>query len=194
MGLTTADSYYLKAKAATGGFVSDWEEVCEGLNYALSYDENHCASLCLLGEIYAKNLSMHEQAYECFDRVIAVDTNYEDVYPIYIKYLIWANEIERAEKLIDFALSIKTIDGGQLLWLSSYAEEIKGNYKKCLKILKKAKLKVYNDHYFEFMEEEERRIKKKIKLEKPKKTKKSKKKKKNKSSKKSKKKKKSSKK
>lgn len=39
MGLTLADSYYLKAKAATGGFCSDWEEVCEALNYALSYDD-----------------------------------------------------------------------------------------------------------------------------------------------------------
>lgn len=168
MGLSIADSYYLKAKSATGGFCSDWEEVCEALNYALSYDENHCPSLCLLGEIYAKNLSMYTEAFECFDRVIAIDTNYEDVYPIYTKALLWANEIERAEHLIVFAKTIKTIDEAQLLWLLATIEEIKNNYKKCLKLLKRAKLFCYNDDYFDFIQSEEKRINKKIKLDQPK--------------------------
>ena len=44
MGLTIADSYYLKAKGAIFGWFSDWNEACESLNYALSYDENHCPS------------------------------------------------------------------------------------------------------------------------------------------------------
>lgn len=164
MGLTTADSYYLKAKAACGGFASDWGEVCEALNYALSYDENHGASLCLLGKIYAKNLSLFDKAYECFDKLIAADMNYVEVYPLYAKYLIWGGEIERAEKLIKFALSIKAIDESQLHWLSSYIEDTKGNYKRSLRHLKKAKTVIYNESYFNFMEDEERRIKKKIKL------------------------------
>ena len=171
MGLTTADSYYLKAKAATGGFVSDWGEVCEALNYALSYDENHGASLCLLGKIYAKKLFLYDKAYECFDKLIAAQMNYVEAYPLYIKYLIWGGEIQRAEKLIEFAFSIKAIDVSQLFWLSSYIEDTKGNYKKSLKFLKKAKTVIYNECYFSFMENEERRIKKKIKLLKPKKKK-----------------------
>jgi len=176
MGLTTADSYYLKAKAATGGFISDWGEVCEALNYALSYDENHGASLCLLAKIYAKNLSLFDKAYECFDKLIAADMDYVEVYPLYAKYLIWGGEIERAQKLIEFASSIKAIDKSQLFWLSSYIEDIKGNYKKSLKRLKKAKTVIYNESYFNFMEDEEQRIKKKIKLLKTKKKKKKKKK------------------
>ncbi|MEC3905996.1 hypothetical protein VOI54_03090 [Tamlana sp. 2201CG12-4] len=166
MGLTLADSYYLKAKAATGGFCSDWEEVCEALNYALSYDENHCASLCLLGEIYTKHLSMPDKAFECFDKVIAIDTNYEDVYPMYIKHLIWNNKIDRASKLITFAQTVKTIDKAQLNWLSSYIEETLGNYKACLEDLKEAKKHCYNDHYFDFMIDEQKRIEKKMKLDK----------------------------
>ena len=39
MGLTVADQYYLKASGAMGYFGSDWESVCESLNYALSYEE-----------------------------------------------------------------------------------------------------------------------------------------------------------
>jgi len=172
MGLTLADNYYLKAKGATGDFFSDWEEVCEALNYALSYDENHCASLCLLGEIYAKHLSIPEKAFECFDKVIAIDTNYEDVYYIYIKYLIWNNEIKRAKKLVKFSLTIKTIDKAQIQWLSSYISETLGNYKACFKALKRAKKHCYNDYYFDFMIDEEKRIKKKMNLDKNQKPKK----------------------
>lgn len=168
MGLTLADSYYLKAKAATTGFCSDWEEVCESLNYALSYDENHCASLCLLGEIYAKHLSLPDKAFECFDRVIAIDTSYEGVYYLYIKYLIWNRKLDRAGKLIDFALNIESIDKAQIKWLSSYIEETLGNYEACLEDLKEAKRHCYNDHYFDFMVDEQKRIEKKIKLNKTK--------------------------
>lgn len=164
MGLTVADSYYLKAKAATGGFCSDWEEVCESLNYALSYDENHCASLCLLGEIYVKYLSTPEKAFECFDKVIAIDANYEEVYYMYIKYLIWYNEIERAKKLIDFSKTIKTISMAEIHWLSSYIEETLENYNTCLKHLKEAKKHCYNDNYYDFVIDEQKRIEKKMKL------------------------------
>lgn len=164
MGLTLADSYYLKAKAATSGFCSDWGEVCEALNYALSYDENHCASLCFLGKVYAENLSQYQNAFECFDKVIAIDINFIDVYPMYAKYLIWADEIERAEKLIEFAQKVKAIDNAQLFWLKAYIEDVKGNYKFSLSYLKKAKLNVYNDYYFDFMNDEKSRIKRKIKL------------------------------
>ncbi len=174
MGLTIADSYYLKAHAATEIFGGDWEQICESLNYALSYDENHCPSLCLLGEIYVRNLFMPEKGFECFDKVIAINSDYDEVYTKYALCLIWSNEVERAKKLIKFAHSVKTIDSAQLYWLSSYVQETKNNYKKCLKLLKKAKSVIYNDDYLSFMESEEKRIKKKMKLEQPKSKKKNK--------------------
>ncbi|WP_299323811.1 hypothetical protein [uncultured Maribacter sp.] len=115
MGLTITDTYYLKAKAASD---YDWDEVCESLNYALSYDENHCAALCLLGKVYGANLNQYEKAFYCFDRVIAIDSHYLGVYPLYVKYLIWADEIERANKLIAFSLTLKGISKGNIFWLS----------------------------------------------------------------------------
>nr|WP_299215007.1 hypothetical protein [uncultured Allomuricauda sp.] len=171
MGLTIADTYYLKAKAAMGGFCSDWNEVCESLNYALSYDENHCASLCLLGEVYARNLNQYEEAFDCFDKVIAINSNYLDVYPLYAKYLIWVDEIERANKLIVFAFKLKGVSKGQLFWLSAYTAETKQKYKIALEHLKKGKIYSFNDDYFYFMKDEENRIKKKLKLGKSKKRK-----------------------
>lgn len=168
MGLTIADTYYLKARAAMGGFCSDWNEVCESLNYALSYDENHCAALCLLGEVYARNLNQYTEAFNCFDKVIAINSNYLDVYPVYAKYLIWADEIERAYKLIHFGLTIKGIDKAYLYCISAYALETNRNYKVALKHLKEAKKNSYNNNYIYFIEDEESRIKKKLKLDKSK--------------------------
>ncbi|WP_052184250.1 tetratricopeptide repeat protein [Psychroserpens sp. Hel_I_66] len=174
MGLTVADTYYLKARGASCGIFSDWDEVCESLNYALSYDENHCSALLLLGDVYASQLGMFDEAFECFDKVISIDPKNKDVFGVYIKYLIWNKAIDRAEKLLEFALTIKEIDIAHMLWLSSYIEEVKSRYKRSLKLLKQAKKHCYNDGYFDFMHDEEKRIKKKIALEKPKKKKSSK--------------------
>ena len=170
MGLTLADTYYLRAKAA--GRYSDWEEVCETLNYALSYDEKHCAALCLLGEIYAKQLSMYKEAFECFDKVIALDNTYVEVYYLYGKYLIWNNNIARAQKLIVYAFTIEGIDKAELYWLMAYSLEVKQYYATALKMLRKAQIETYNESHTYFLEKEVKRIKKKMKLKRPKKQKK----------------------
>lgn len=160
MTLTIADRYYLKAKSA---FDYDWDEVCESLNYALSYNENHCAALCLLGSVYAEHLYQYKDAFDCFDKVIAFDNSYIAVYPLYAKFLILSDDIERAEKLIAFAFTIKGISKGELFWLSAQACESKQNYKEALDHIKKAKKNAFDETNFSFVEEEENRIKKKQK-------------------------------
>lgn len=168
MGLSIADAYYLKARGASCGIFSDWDEVCEALNYALSYDENHCPSLCLLGQVYAEHLHMYDEAFNCFDKVIGIDPENTEVYQMYAMYLIWRNKTERAEKLINHAFSVKEMGKAPLLWLQSYINETKGEYKTSIEKLKLAKADSYNDGYFNFMQNEEKRIKKKIELSKPK--------------------------
>ena len=165
MGLTLADQYYLKAEGAVGNrFCTDWEEACEALNYALSYEEEHCPSLCLLGKIYAVHLQDYTEAFACFDKVIAINNQYTAVYPLYARYLIWANELERAKKLINFALSLKKADKGSLWQLKAYSREVEKEYKGALKALKTAKRHSYNDDFLYYLEQEERRIKKKQKM------------------------------
>ena len=162
MWLTLADNYYLKAKVATQGFGGDWEEATESLNYALSYNQNHCPTLCLLGKIYVEQLSNYEEAFQCFDKVIAHDINYLEVYPMYAKYLLWADKINEAQKLLVFAFTIKGIDKAELYGLMAYALEMQGNYKIALKMLKKAKLETYNENHMDYISEEIKRVKKKM--------------------------------
>ncbi len=163
MALNIADQYYLKAKGAMAGFCSDWEEACESIGYAISYDENHCPSLCLLGKIQAQYLNDYEAAFENFDKSIAANINYVQVYPEYIKVLIWANELARAKKLLEFARKIKGVDVAELYWCEGYIHEVESNYKLGMKCLKKAKANIYNDDYMYFIENEERRIEGKLK-------------------------------
>ena len=182
MGLTVADQYYLKATGAMGFFSSDWEELCESLNYALSYEETHAPSLCLLGTIYAENLGDFEKGFSCFDKVIASNPEYKEVYTVYARLLINANELQRAEKVIAYGLKQKHKNEAHLLCLTAYAFECKEEYKKAVKLLKDAKKKTYNQYHFGFLDDEISRIKKKAKLDAPKKKKKKKSKKKKKAS------------
>ncbi len=164
MGITIADTYYLKAKGAYYGYTSDLEGACEALNYALSYDEKHNASLCLLGEIYAQQLGMPEKAFEYFDQIIANDVNYVEMYPIYIRFLIQNYELDRAENLLQFALKLKQADKANLYGLYGFLEEKKENFKKALQYFKNAKKYSFNGYFNTCMEEEVERVKKKRKL------------------------------
>lgn len=166
MALQIADQYYLKAKDSV---CYDWDEACESLNYAISYDETHCPSLTLLGIIYAKHLNNLEAAFTYFDKAIAADANYVEVYPEYIKALIWAEELEKAQKLIDYALNIKAIDKARILCSQAYIFEIHGAYKEGIKFIKEAKKVTYNDHFRNFLDNEKNRLKSKIEEASPKK-------------------------
>lgn len=163
MGLNIADQYYLKAKGAMSGFCSDWEEVCEALGYAISYDDQHCASLCLLGKIQAEYLGDYISAFENFDKCIAANINYNAVYPLYSRMLIWADELPRAKQLIAFAKNIKGASMPELLSCESYIYEVEKKYTKSLKCLKQAKTHVYNDDYMYYIENEMSRVRKKLK-------------------------------
>lgn len=169
MALQIADQHYLKAQDAMNGLFSDWTEVCESLNYAISYDDNHCPSLTLLGKIYASYLNNLDEAFVYFDKVIAADANYVEVYPEYIKALLWAEETDRAQKLIDYSLKIKTIDDTKIYWCQAYLFETQGMYKEGIGFLKKAKKVTYNDHFRDFLDDEKRRLKAKIEETSPKK-------------------------
>ena len=161
MGLTTADKYYLKAKSASQGFGCDWEEVCDALHYALSYDEHHPAALCLLGSIYAEQFSDYENAFTCFDTIISNTPEYLEVYYQYSRTLVWANEIERSQRLIAFALKQKTIDKAQLYTTLSQGLEMNKSYALALQFLKQAQTHCYNEYYQSFIEDEIQRVKKK---------------------------------
>ncbi|PKV53089.1 hypothetical protein ATE84_5224 [Aquimarina sp. MAR_2010_214] len=153
------DKYLFQALDA---YPYNLEEAVESLNYALSYDEKNPIALSLLGQIYAESLKNYEVAKEYYQQALAEDMYALDVYPKYINVLLWNEDYDEAEKLVDFALTVKGTDKAMLYLKKGILFEQKKGYKKALKYLKLAKENAYNNHFINEIKEEEERIKNKM--------------------------------
>ncbi len=170
--MTLANNYIFKALDA---YPYDLEEAIEALNYALSYDENNVEALCLMGRIYAENLKDYETAKQVFTDALQVNVKAFSVYPHYINVLLWNEDFNEVEKFIEFALTIKGSNKGNLYLKKAILFEIKGEYKKALEFIKLAKMNTYNSDFMYTINEVKYRIKEKIPKKKSKKSKKTKK-------------------
>ncbi len=138
------------------------EEAVECLNYALSYDDKNPIALCLMGQIYAESLKNYETAKEYYQQALSVDLYALEVYPKYIDVLLWNEDYEEADKLIDFALTVKGTDKAVLYLKKAILFEQKKNYKSALEFLKMAKQNAYNNQFINDLKEEKTRIKEKM--------------------------------
>jgi len=138
------------------------EEAVESLNYALSYDDKNPIALCLMGQIHAENLCDYETAKEYYQQALAEDIYAVQVYPNYISVLLWNEDYDEAENLINFALTVKGTDKAVLYFLKGILFEQKRKYKKALKVLKLAKEHAYNNYFISNLEGNEKRIKNKM--------------------------------
>jgi len=139
-------------------------ESIESLNYALSYDPENPLALALLGQIYSEQLFKYDEAIDIFERALANDVYAISVYEPYIQLLIKLEQFEKALQLIKFALSIKGIDKGNILYLQCQVLEVKREYKHIKNVMKEAKLYSYSQHNIDLLNEMKTRIKLKLKL------------------------------
>jgi hypothetical protein len=85
-----------------------------------------------------------------------------EVYPYYIETLLLNEDFEEAQKLIDFALTIKGVKKVEIkLKLVSLLER-QLQFKKATKLLKKVKLELISSDYNHQIEETEKRLKLKL--------------------------------
>ncbi|MFD2915277.1 tetratricopeptide repeat protein [Psychroserpens luteus] len=165
MDTNLLNNYVLKAIDA---YPYELEETVENLNYALSYESNNAYALCLMGRLQAEQFEDYEKAKYYFAEALASKMDCIKVYPMYIMVLIWNHDFDEAQKLIDFAQTVKAVGKGELLVLQAQLFEYQEAYKKALKTFKKAKLFVYNKGYTSFIDSEMNRVKNKLKLKKKK--------------------------
>lgn len=123
MGLSLADEYYLKA---VDNYDFNLEGVVEPLNYALSYDEEHVPSLCLMARIKMDYLKDFKSARHYFELALIVDPNYIDIYKYYSKLLIWTGELDKAEQLIIKSMKVKGLSNVFRYRIRSNIYEYKG--------------------------------------------------------------------
>ncbi len=149
------DKYIFQALDA---YPYNLEEAVESLQYALSYDENNAVALGLMAQMYAEQLKNFEVAKEYFQQALAQDIHAVDVYPKYINVLLWNEDYREAEKLINFALTIKGTDKAVLYLKKAILFEHTKEYKKALKCIKLAKDNAYNNNFIHDLKEEKNRI------------------------------------
>lgn len=156
---TINDTYLFKALDA---FPYDIEETMEALNYALSYNEKNPIALGLMARVHGEVLGKYEESKEYFQEALGHDMNCVRLYPHFIDVLLWNEDYDEAEKLIDFALTVKGTDKAVLYAKKAVLFESKFEYKKALKCLKSAKKYTFNGTFMSELEDEKSRIKDKM--------------------------------
>lgn len=156
---TLVNNYIFKALDA---YPYDLEETIESLTYALSYDEKNTVALCLMGRIYAEKLIDYEKAKAYYAEALSENIYALEVYSHYINVLLWNEDLKEAERLIDFALTIKGSDKAVLYTKKANLYEQLKEYKKALNFLKQAKEYAFNNEYMQVIKDERERIKGKL--------------------------------
>lgn len=165
METNVLNNYVLKAIDA---YPYELEEAVESLNYALSYESDNAYALYLMGRIQAEQLGDYEEALTYYAEALANKMDFHKVYYKYIQVLLWNEDFDEAQKLIDFALTVKGIDRGCVWDKQGQLFEIKQEYKKAIKAFKKAKIFGFNDSYISYVNDEISRVKSKMKSKKKK--------------------------
>jgi tetratricopeptide (TPR) repeat protein len=164
--MKTIDKYLFQA---LDNYPYSLEETIESLDYAFSYDAKNTMVLCLYGRIQAEQLMNYEEAKPYFQKALAINIHALEVYPYYLQTLILNEDYEEAQKLIDFALTIKGINKSDIYVKKAILFEAQHEFKKALKEIKNAKLHSLQFTYECNISEVEKRIEGKIDLLKKKK-------------------------
>ncbi|GAB7089556.1 hypothetical protein [Marinifilum fragile] len=158
---TLANQYYLKALDL---YPYDLEESMENLNYALSFDQDHIGANYLMGKLHLEQLNEYESAEEYFITAMASHSENANVCMDYASLLIQLREYDRANDLLSYAKKIKGVDLSKIKVRKALIHEHKGNYKKAIKVFRKALLNAYNEEEINKIEEDVKRVKMKKKL------------------------------
>jgi tetratricopeptide (TPR) repeat protein len=167
--MKTTDKYLFQA---LDSYPYSLEETIESLDYAFSYDAKNTMVLCLYGRIQTEQLLNYEEAKSYFQQALTINIHALEVYPYYLQTLILNEDYTEAQKLIEFAMTIKGINKAEIFVKKAILLEVQQKFKEALKEIKQAKLYTIQHDYDSGICEVEKRIKGKINLLKKKKEKK----------------------
>jgi len=159
--MKTIDKYLFQA---LDNYPYSLEETIESLDYAFSYDAKNTMVLCLYGRIQAEQLWNYDEAKNYFQEALAINIHALEVYPYYLQTLILNEDYEEAQKLIDFALTIKGINKSEIYIKKAILFEAQLRFKDALTAIKNAKLYTMQFAFESDIIEVEKRIKSKINL------------------------------
>lgn len=135
--MKTIDKYLFQA---LDSYPYSLEETIESLDYAFSYDAKNTMVFCLYGRIQTEQLWNYEEAKWYFQEALVINIHALEIYPHYVQTLILNEDFEEAEKLIDFALTVKGINKSEIFVKKAILYEAQQQFGLALKEIKKAKL------------------------------------------------------
>lgn len=159
--MTSIDKYLFQAMDS---YPYSLEETLESLDYALSYDENNTMALCLYGRLYAEQLQKYEEAKSYFQKALSIDINALEIYPYYIDTLLFNEDFDEAERLINFALSVKGINKIEVKLREVLLYEMQQDLEKAAILSKQLRLYIYSADWNSLIEDTEKRLKQKLKI------------------------------
>ena len=137
----------------------------EALNFALSYEPNNVKALHLMAKAQSEQFGDYKAAKSYYENVLAVDIDYPDVYPDFIRFLVNNDDFDEAQKLIDFAMTIKGVDKAGVKLAQGYLYEALHDFEKSEDALKEAKMFGLNSEFDYFVDEVIARVSKKRKTQ-----------------------------
>lgn len=156
------NSYLFKAMEA---YPWELEKAVEALNYALSYDPENVKALHLMAKVHYEQLGDNETAKSYFESALAIRLDMPDVYPDYIRLLINNHDFKEAQKLIDFAKTVKGVDRAVITLAQGQLYESMTLFVEAEKALKAAKQLALNNDFINYVDEILSRVKKKKKIQ-----------------------------
>ncbi|WP_262150547.1 tetratricopeptide repeat protein [Chryseobacterium foetidum] len=155
----TKSKYYFEA---LDNYPYSLPDCLEALNYALSYDPEDADSLCLMGRIYSEMLIDYEKAKLYFEEAMQCDVTNLNTPKYYIKCLLDNEDLQEAEKLINYSLKIKGIDKSVLWFYRALLSEIRGSFLNSLKFLKEAEKYCFTPQSLDCMKSRRKFVKSKL--------------------------------
>ena len=156
------NTYLFKAIEA---YPWELEKAVEALNYALAYDPENVKALHLMAKVHMNNWVIMKLAKSYYEKALASRMDIPDIYPDYIRLLINNDDFEKAQKLIDFAKTVKGIDKAGIALTQGQLYESMTLFEKAEKILKDAKQLALNNDFICYVDDILSRVKKKKKIQ-----------------------------
>ena len=157
--MNQTETYYLKAVT---NYPFDYNEVCESLNYALSYDPNYAPALCLKAKIYLYEKTSLSVAKTYFELALQADPQHIDSYQFYGELLLQIEDYENLEKHIDGSFKVMGINKAAMYLLRAKLYERQRDYNKALLTLDIASEECYSIDMDKIIEDERKRMKSKV--------------------------------
>jgi len=155
-----ADNYYLKA---LDYYPHDLEKVSENLNYALSYDPEHDGANALMAKLYAEVLEDYETARAYFDAAMASNPKSIKTCRDFFWALIRSNKFEEASNLCDYLETLEDFSDPELYRMKALVAELLGDFEKAKSWIMDSMNASYDNNFVSFLENELKRVEKKMK-------------------------------